>query len=288
MLSNDEPFDAYMTARGSPSGGLSHTAVAQNTLTPECSGMELSNQGATVEGSRKFGQFTRMIDESDGHPSSAHIDSTSSRSAPSSVETYVVVALVGAIDNNLEGAKIIERVDAQEVQAMREARAVGMKGSEHVNTAEPPRQDRSDYRADVDGLRAVAVTAVMIYHMEHGYLPGGFVGVDIFFCISGFVVSGSLLRSPARDFKTFLLTFYARRVKRLVPALLLFVLATSTCISVLVRPEAGVLQEHYTSGQLALIGWSNNFFAGRANSYWQQGIKSLEYNPFTHTYMHSC
>ena len=60
--------------------------------------------------------------------------------------------------------------------------------SEHTRAA----HDESSYRADVDGLRAVAVTAVILYHIDKTLLPGGFVGVDVFFVISGFVVSGSL------------------------------------------------------------------------------------------------
>ena len=52
----------------------------------------------------------------------------------------------------------------------------------------PPPPAEAEHRADVDGLRAVAVVAVILYHLDHALLPGGFVGVDIFFVISGFVV----------------------------------------------------------------------------------------------------
>ena len=183
--------------------------------------------------------------------------------------------------HNLEGVQVVETVSAEELQAVHDALAL-VRSPKHSDTI--PRQNRSDYRADVDGLRAVAVVAVMIYHMDHHWLPGGFVGVDVFFVISGFVVSGTLLRSPAPDFWSFLLAFYARRVKRLVPALLAFIFMTSIAISAVVPPEVEVLQEHYISGQLALLGWSNNFFAGKSNSYWDVGAQSLEYNPFTHTW----
>ena len=50
------------------------------------------------------------------------------------------------------------------------------------------------YRADIDGLRAVAVVSVILYHFDHAWLPGGFAGVDVFFVISGYVVTASLLR----------------------------------------------------------------------------------------------
>ena len=80
------------------------------------------------------------------------------------------------------------------------------------------------YRADVDGLRAVAVVAVVAYHLDSAYMPGGFVGVDVFFVISGYVVAGSLLARPSPSVADFLLAFYVRRVKRLFPALLVMLL----------------------------------------------------------------
>ena len=81
------------------------------------------------------------------------------------------------------------------------------------------------YRADVDGLRALAVLAVVGFHAFPAMLPGGFVGVDVFFVISGFLISSIILR--ALDGGTFSLrTFYARRILRIFPALTL-VLAAS-------------------------------------------------------------
>ena len=88
------------------------------------------------------------------------------------------------------------------------------------------RDQRAGYRGDIDGLRAVAVIAVIIYHLDASYLPGGFVGVATFFVISGFVVSGSLLASPAPTAGQLLLNFYSRRVRRLTPALVVTILAT--------------------------------------------------------------
>ncbi|WP_170149486.1 acyltransferase family protein [Rhodoplanes roseus] len=74
------------------------------------------------------------------------------------------------------------------------------------------------YRADVDGLRAVAILPVVCFHAFPAAMPGGFVGVDIFFVISGYLISGILLGNLARG--TFSLPdFYARRVRRIFPAL---------------------------------------------------------------------
>lgn len=88
----------------------------------------------------------------------------------------------------------------------------------------PPGDRR--FRPDVQGLRALAVTLVVLFHAGVPGLTGGFVGVDVFFVISGFVISGLLLRERANSGKTSLLTFYARRAKRILPAATLVILAT--------------------------------------------------------------
>src|SRR5262245_65284034 len=74
------------------------------------------------------------------------------------------------------------------------------------------------YRADIDGLRALAVLAVVAFHAYPKSLRGGFVGVDVFFVISGFLIT-SLILSGLRDQSFSFLDFYGRRVRRLFPAL---------------------------------------------------------------------
>lgn len=81
------------------------------------------------------------------------------------------------------------------------------------------------YRPDIDGLRAIAVLAVVAYHAAPGRLSGGFVGVDIFFVISGFLIS-SILLSSLENGSFSILDFYGRRVRRIFPALLIVM---STC-----------------------------------------------------------
>jgi peptidoglycan/LPS O-acetylase OafA/YrhL len=78
---------------------------------------------------------------------------------------------------------------------------------------------RFNYRPDVDGLRAIAIISVVIYHAFPRLMPGGFVGVDVFFVISGFLISGILLQSLRTGTFSFP-GFYANRVRRLFPALL--------------------------------------------------------------------
>ena len=82
----------------------------------------------------------------------------------------------------------------------------------------PPHPDH--YRPDIDGLRAIAVSAVVIHHAFPEWLHGGFIGVDIFFVISGYLISSIILDNLARDRFSFA-DFYARRVKRIFPALFL-------------------------------------------------------------------
>jgi peptidoglycan/LPS O-acetylase OafA/YrhL len=81
------------------------------------------------------------------------------------------------------------------------------------------------YRPDIDGLRAIAVLAIVGFHASPGHLPGGFVGVDIFFVISGFLISSIILKEVALGQFSFV-SFYARRVRRIFPALLVVLIAT--------------------------------------------------------------
>ncbi len=84
----------------------------------------------------------------------------------------------------------------------------------------------SAYRPDIDGLRAVAVLGVVLFHAFPSLLPGGFIGVDVFFVISGFLISGIIL-SDLTDGRFSLANFYGRRVRRIFPALIVVLLATA-------------------------------------------------------------
>jgi peptidoglycan/LPS O-acetylase OafA/YrhL len=81
------------------------------------------------------------------------------------------------------------------------------------------------YRSDIDGLRAFAVTSVLIFHAFPSLIPGGFVGVDVFFVISGFLISGIIFKELESSSFSFA-NFYARRVKRIFPALITMLLAS--------------------------------------------------------------
>jgi peptidoglycan/LPS O-acetylase OafA/YrhL len=92
------------------------------------------------------------------------------------------------------------------------------------------------YRPEIDGLRALAVIAVIINHFNRELLPGGHLGVDIFFVISGYVITASLGRQSSATISEFITSFYARRVKRLLPALLVSGLASALLIC-LINPK---------------------------------------------------
>ena len=76
------------------------------------------------------------------------------------------------------------------------------------------------FRPDIQGLRGLSVLIVVLYHMNLD-VPSGFVGVDVFFTISGFVIAGSISNTPYVDWKRFLSGFYLRRIRRLLPLFIL-------------------------------------------------------------------
>ena len=95
-------------------------------------------------------------------------------------------------------------------------------------------------------------------------------------------MTGSLLHQQAANLGDLLSGFYSRRVRRLAPALFVTILSTSLTISALVPPAIYDLKVYYLSGQLALLGMANNYYAGMSTSYEARGMHTLEYNPFTH------
>jgi peptidoglycan/LPS O-acetylase OafA/YrhL len=80
-----------------------------------------------------------------------------------------------------------------------------------------------DHRPHLDGIRAVAVVLVILFHLGYGWIPGGFVGVDVFFVLSGYLITGLLVDELVRRGRIDLAHFYARRVRRLLPAAVLVV-----------------------------------------------------------------
>jgi len=90
----------------------------------------------------------------------------------------------------------------------------------------------SRYIAPIDGLRAIAVFAVMLYHAGINWIPGGFLGVDLFFVISGYVITRLILDSIQSSSALDLREFYFARIRRLFPNLLLLIASTSVIVAV--------------------------------------------------------
>lgn len=136
---------------------------------------------------------------------------------------------------------------------------------------------KATYRPDIDGLRAIAIVPVIINHFHEDWLPAGFLGVDIFFVISGVVITGSLLHQSVSSFSSNLLHFYSRRVKRLLPALGFVVIVGAILIS-LFNPYPGF---SLRTGITALFGFSNLYLFFQSTDYF---APSAELNIFTHTW----
>ena len=131
------------------------------------------------------------------------------------------------------------------------------------------------YRADVDGLRGIAVLAVIGFHAFPALFPGGFVGVDVFFVISGFLITSIILRQ-LRDSAFSLSKFYARRVRRIFPAL---VVMLATCLAfgwfALLPNEFEELGKHVASASVFV----SNFTLWRESGYFSQ---AAEFKPLLH------
>tara|TARA_B100000242_G_C43041606_1_gene485979 strand:+ start:214 stop:2277 length:2064 start_codon:yes stop_codon:yes gene_type:complete len=133
------------------------------------------------------------------------------------------------------------------------------------------------YRTELDGLRAFAVLMVIINHFNKDILPSGYLGVDIFFVISGYVITSSLSKRQSHNFSNFILSFYERRIKRLLPALVFFVLIFSILICFFnIAPTLSL-----RTGITSLFGFSNLYLLKQSTDYFGQ---STQLNVFTHTW----
>lgn len=132
----------------------------------------------------------------------------------------------------------------------------------------------------IDGLRAIAVLAVMLYHLSPSTMKGGFAGVDVFFVISGFVVTASLTRNSSPSFGNYLLAFYARRFKRILPALIVCLCVTAV-FNVAFIPNSWLSASLQKTALSAFFGWSNFVLMRAEGGYFDP---ESEFNPFTHTW----
>ncbi|MDB5798225.1 MAG: hypothetical protein JWP36_2127 [Paucimonas sp.] len=134
------------------------------------------------------------------------------------------------------------------------------------------------YRPDVDGLRALAVLAVIVFHARATAMPGGFAGVDVFFVISGFLITGLIARHIEQGDFSFA-NFYTRRIKRLLPAYLVVSIATLAVASWLLIPRDYM---YYTTSLAASWGFAANVFFSLLS--WGYFSPRTEEFPLLHTW----
>jgi peptidoglycan/LPS O-acetylase OafA/YrhL len=137
------------------------------------------------------------------------------------------------------------------------------------------------YRPDVDGLRAIAVGTVVAYHTGIPGFGGGFTGVDIFFVISGYLITGLLLLDIEQYQRVRMLQFYARRARRILPTLLLVVLTTVLISACFLSSALGEVQRVFHSAVATLAISANFYFLRGTESYF--AIRS-EFQPLLHTW----
>jgi len=143
----------------------------------------------------------------------------------------------------------------------------------------------SHHRLDIDGLRGLAFLIVFLFHLQQSWLPGGFIGVDIFFTISGYVVAGTIKSSVSSEPSfQFLLEFYSKRMVRLIPTLAVVVTCASTVFWMAMPPWLPDTNGILSTGVDALLGWSNYGFLSASSDYFSDAWGSLATNLFTHTW----
>ena len=137
--------------------------------------------------------------------------------------------------------------------------------------------DRQSYRLDIDGLRALAVLLVVVNHLLPESLPHGYLGVDVFFVISGYVITLSSYKHNSHSLLKFISGFYKRRIARIVPTLFIYLAVFSLFITI-IDPEP--LTDLKTALSSAL-GLSNIYLSNNDLSYFSQ---DANFNPFTQTW----
>ena len=140
------------------------------------------------------------------------------------------------------------------------------------------------YRPEIDGLRAIAVIAVIFYHAQitffgHNFFNGGFIGVDIFFVISGYLITSLILNELETTGKFSFIYFYERRARRLLPVLFLVMLASLPVAWMYLLPDAFI--DFSKSVLSSLVFSSNIYFLYDGLQY---ATESALLKPFLHTW----
>jgi peptidoglycan/LPS O-acetylase OafA/YrhL len=168
------------------------------------------------------------------------------------------------------------------MNAMRRAASLLLRVRPAVRSSTPsaatpaPSGSPREVRADLEGLRGVAVIAVLLFHLGFPWAAGGFVGVDAFFVLSGFLITGLIIREHERTGRISLPAFYARRVRRILPAALVTIVVTVGVAAFVLAPLD--LPEITLDGAAAALSVGNIRFAIGATDYFGPTTPS----PFRH------
>jgi peptidoglycan/LPS O-acetylase OafA/YrhL len=134
------------------------------------------------------------------------------------------------------------------------------------------------HRVDIDGLRTLAIIPVVLFHMGFGFVPAGFLGVDVFFVISGYLITGILVNELELSGRINLIKFYERRIRRILPGFLVVLIFTFVAGWYFLLPnEFNALKQ---STRFSLMSLSNVYFLGATN-YFSPDTSTL---PLIHTW----
>ena len=141
------------------------------------------------------------------------------------------------------------------------------------------------YRPEIDGLRAIAVLSVIFYHSPLDFLntklfSGGFIGVDIFFVISGYLITKIIITEYEKTKKFSFLNFYKRRIKRIIPALLFVIIVTFPFVFFLVLPNFFI---DYLESIISVVLFFSNIYFWDTNMAYDM-LQNMEFQPFLHAW----
>jgi peptidoglycan/LPS O-acetylase OafA/YrhL len=139
------------------------------------------------------------------------------------------------------------------------------------------REFQARHRGDIDGLRAVAVIPVLLYHFHTDLFSGGFIGVDIFFVISGFVIAGSVM-NDIRGGTFTIVNFYFKRVRRIFPALAVTIIVSSVAAALILLPSSLV---DYSRSVISASMFLSNVYFWKSSGYFTSDSQT---KPLLHTW----